>query len=206
MDSVDRQVRGAAHGVDHEMLAAHLPAAWWSTGRPARATPTSPSGAPYLLAATNRRTATDLLWETLAAATPDVPVSVAHVTAGERVGRRRRDGVPDGAVDRGYLALRGHQAAGAVPAQRPLPLSATGRGPVKGCGVTTTDLPLLVLGRGTDLPLRAGRRLPRRPARRVRPRPGRAGPGRQGGARRPGIRARSPLPARRGDRVRRRDR
>ena len=66
-----------------------------------------PSGAPYLLAATNRRTATTLLWETLAATEPDVPVSIDHVTAAN-----------EWAIDvglacgmelwtRGFLALRG---------------------------------------------------------------------------------------------------
>jgi hypothetical protein len=39
-----------------------------------------PGGGPYLLAATNRRTATDLLWETLAASTPGDPVAVSNLT------------------------------------------------------------------------------------------------------------------------------
>jgi hypothetical protein len=39
------------------------------------------TGAPLLLAATNRRTAAALLWESLAAAVPGMPVEVARVTA-----------------------------------------------------------------------------------------------------------------------------
>ena len=52
---------------------------------------------------------------------------------------------------------------------------------------------------------RARRRVPGRPARPVGPRPRRASPGSQGGPWRPGLRARTSLPARRSDPVRRRD-
>ena len=54
--------------------------------------------------------------------------------------------------------------------------------------------------------LRARRRVPGRPARGLRPGPGGARPRGQGATRRAGVRAGPPLPARRGDRVRRRDR
>lgn len=81
MDSVDRRVRGAAHGPDHAVMAAEfrIVVADRSTGQGyvyLRA-----DGSPYLLAATNRRTATDLLWESLAATSPDAVVEVPHVTA-----------------------------------------------------------------------------------------------------------------------------
>ena len=72
--------------------------------------------------------------------------------------------------------------------------------------MTTVELPLLLLGRGDRPRLRARRRVPGRPARGLRPRPGGARHGREGSARRPGVRARPPLPARRGDPVRRRHR
>jgi GNAT superfamily N-acetyltransferase len=107
MNSVDRQVRDAAHGPDHELLTGmrRLLVADRSTG--SGYAYLAPEGGTYLLAATNRRTATDLLWEALAASSPDVPVTVPHVTAAN-----------EWAVDvglacrlelwtRGYLALRG---------------------------------------------------------------------------------------------------
>jgi GNAT superfamily N-acetyltransferase len=80
MNSVDRQVRDAAHGVDHDLLAAtyRLVVVDRSTG--SGYAYVEPGGGPYLLAATNRRTARDLLWETLAASSPDRPVVVPRLT------------------------------------------------------------------------------------------------------------------------------
>ena len=107
MNSVDRQTRGAAHGVDHEVLSRlfRLVVADRTTG--SGYVYVAPGGGSYLLAATNRRTATDLLWEALAGTSPDSPVTVPHITAAN-----------DWAVDvgmacrmelwtSGYLALRG---------------------------------------------------------------------------------------------------
>ena len=78
MDSVDRQTRGAARGSDHDLLA-----------RQDRALVSdSPTGSGYVyagggrvsaLAATNRRTASMLLWAALADSRD--PVALAHVTA-----------------------------------------------------------------------------------------------------------------------------
>jgi GNAT superfamily N-acetyltransferase len=81
MNSVDRQVRGAAHGTDHAVLAASLRLLVVDRPTGSGYAYVRPGGAPYLLAATNRRLATDLLWESLAATSPDVPVTVRHVTA-----------------------------------------------------------------------------------------------------------------------------
>jgi GNAT superfamily N-acetyltransferase len=81
MDSVDRQVRGAAHGRDHEVLARHYRLLVADTMTGSGYAYVTPGGDTYLLAATNRRTATSLLWESLAASSPDEPVTVAHVTA-----------------------------------------------------------------------------------------------------------------------------
>ena len=80
-DSVDRQVRDAAHGVDHQILTAmyRLVVTERTTG--SGYAYVEPGGGPYLLAATNRRTATDLLWETLAASDPDTVTRIGHVTA-----------------------------------------------------------------------------------------------------------------------------
>jgi len=107
MDSVDRQVRDSAHGVDHEILTRlhRLVVADRPTGSGYVYVPEG--GGAYLLAATNRRTATDLLWEALAASTPDRPVTVDHITAANEwavdVGMAARLEL----WTRGYLALRG---------------------------------------------------------------------------------------------------
>ena len=81
LDSVDRQVRDAAHGPDHAWLARsyRLVVVDRSTG--SGYAYVAPGGGPHLLAATNRRTATDLLWETLAASAPEEPLAVSHVSA-----------------------------------------------------------------------------------------------------------------------------
>jgi GNAT superfamily N-acetyltransferase len=107
MDSVDRQVRNAAHGRDHQVLASEFALVVTDGPTGSGYAYLRPGGGPYLLAATNRRTASALLWETLAATSPERPVNVAHVTA-----------VNEWAVDvgmaaglalwtSGYLALRG---------------------------------------------------------------------------------------------------
>lgn len=79
MDSIDRQTRGAAHGSDHEVMLG----CW----RLLVSDTTTGSGYAYadekgnvaLLAATNRRTASRLLWAALADA--DGEVVIPHVTA-----------------------------------------------------------------------------------------------------------------------------
>jgi GNAT superfamily N-acetyltransferase len=107
MDSVDRQARGAAHGPDHAVLLTthRLVVADRTTG--SGYAYVDHGGAPQLLAATNRRTATDLLWECLAATSPAQPVIVRHVTAANEwaldVGLAARLEV----WTSGYLALRG---------------------------------------------------------------------------------------------------
>lgn len=107
MDSVDRQVRGAAHGRDHERLltTSRLIVSDSSTG--SGYAYLTDSGPPMLLAATNRRTAQRLLWEALAATDPDAEVELAHVTAANEwaidVGMAARLDLHQS----GYLALRG---------------------------------------------------------------------------------------------------
>lgn len=106
MNSVDRQVRESAHGVDHEILTSmyRLVVVDRSTG--SGYAYVEPGGGPYLLAATNRRTATDLLWETLAASSPDTPCSISHLSAANEwamdVGMAARMELHS----TGYLALR----------------------------------------------------------------------------------------------------
>lgn len=107
MNSVDRQVRESAHGVDHELLTSmyRLVVVDRSTG--SGYAYVDSGGGPYVLAATNRRTATDLLWETLAASSPDEACSIGHLTAGNEwamdVGMAARLDLHNS----GYLALRG---------------------------------------------------------------------------------------------------
>jgi GNAT superfamily N-acetyltransferase len=107
MDSLDRQRREAAHGVDHPLLAAtfRLVVVDHSTG--SGYAYVDELGQPVLLAASNRRTATRLLWEALASSSPGTPVAVAHVTPANEwavdVGLAARLS----AGSHGYLALRG---------------------------------------------------------------------------------------------------
>ena len=104
MDSIDRRTRGAAHGPDHELMLGlwRLVVSDTSTG----------SGYAYvdhgevaLLAATNRRTATRLLWEALASM--EGHARVPHLTAGHEwaldVGLAARLDLHQ----EGYLARRG---------------------------------------------------------------------------------------------------
>jgi len=106
MDSVDRGTRGAAHGADHAVLAGefHLLVTDRSTG--SGYAYVTDAGSPVLLAATNRRTATDLAWAALAMSSPDVRVEIPHVTAANQwaidVGMAARLDLHQ----LGYLALR----------------------------------------------------------------------------------------------------
>jgi hypothetical protein len=104
MDSIDRATRGAAHGPDHEVMLRSWALLVSDT--------TTGSGYAYveggrvaLLAATNRRTATRLLWAALADAGEET--TVAHVTAANEwaldVGIAARLDIRT----EGYLAVRG---------------------------------------------------------------------------------------------------
>lgn len=105
MDSVDRQVRGAAHGPDHR----YMHKVW----RPIVSDTSTGSGYAYLdekggvalLAATNRRTATRLLWAAIADGGDEQ--TLGHVTAANEwaidVGMAARLELHQ----EGFLALRG---------------------------------------------------------------------------------------------------
>ncbi len=104
MDSIDRRVRGAAHGPDHAWLLSTFRLVVSDTSTGSGYAYHAADGMPALLAATNRRTATTLLWECLAAS--GERVLVPHVTAANEwavdVGLAARlDLVQDG-----YLGLR----------------------------------------------------------------------------------------------------
>lgn len=104
MDSIDRRTRGAAHGPDHPLMAGMWRLVVSDTTTGSGYAYAAADGTPMLLAATNRRTATRLLWECLAAT--DGPARVPHVTAANEwavdVGLAARLDL----VQEGYLALR----------------------------------------------------------------------------------------------------
>ena len=81
-DSVDRRTRGAGHGVDHQLMHATMPMLVVDrTSGSGYCYVEEGGGAPYLLAATNRRTAARLLWAALGTSPVDAPVVVPYVTA-----------------------------------------------------------------------------------------------------------------------------
>lgn len=80
-DSVDRRTRGAGHGVDHTHMVATMPMLVVDRSSGSGYCYLEQGGRPYLLAATNRRTAARLLWAALAASPVGGPVIVPHVTA-----------------------------------------------------------------------------------------------------------------------------
>ena len=104
MDSIDRRVRGAAHGPDHALLLGMFRLVVSDSSTGSGYAFHAADGMPALLAATNRRTAARLLWECLAASGGSV--RVPHVTAANEwaidVGLAARLDL----VQEGYLALR----------------------------------------------------------------------------------------------------
>ena len=107
MNSIDRQVRDSAHGVDHEFLTRmhRLVVIDRSTG--SGYAYVEPGGGPLLLAASNRRTATDLLWESLAASSPAESCTIGRVTVENEWAVDVAMVARMGLNTLGYLALRG---------------------------------------------------------------------------------------------------
>lgn len=106
MDSVDRRTRGAAHGPDHPVLASLFRLVVIDRPSASGYAYLGEGSTPVLLAATDRRTASSLLWEALASAPDDRPVTVPHITAANEwaldVGLAARLSVHQ----LGYLCLR----------------------------------------------------------------------------------------------------
>lgn len=106
MDSIDRRTRGAAHGPDHDLLLQTYRLLVTDRTTGSGYAYVDESGSPVLIAATQRRTATALMWEALAGSDPDTPVDVGHITAANEwaidVGMAARMSLHQ----RGYLALR----------------------------------------------------------------------------------------------------
>ena len=104
MDSIDRRTRGAAHGADHEVMLRLWRLVVSDTSTGSGYAYVDRGGRVALLAATNRRTATRLLWEALASS--DGPTEIGHVTAANEwavdVGMAARLHLHQ----EGYLALR----------------------------------------------------------------------------------------------------
>lgn len=80
MDSVDRRTRGAAHGVDHHLLASLFRLVVIDRPSASGYAYVGQDGSPLLIAATDRRTASSLLWEALASTSPESTVTVPHIT------------------------------------------------------------------------------------------------------------------------------
>lgn len=106
MDSVDRRIRGAGHGPDHEFLLGTCATLVSDVTTGSGYVHVDPARGPQVLAATNRRTATRLLWAALALCEQG-EVGIDYVTGANQwvfdvalpVGLR--------ATTDGYLALRG---------------------------------------------------------------------------------------------------
>jgi ribosomal protein S18 acetylase RimI-like enzyme len=107
MNSIDRQARGAAHLSDHEALMAQFRVIVKETSSSQGYAYVDGGGSPVLVAATTRRTASDLVWEAFASSAPGSTVSLHHVTAANQwaidVGLTARLSVHTS----GYLCVRG---------------------------------------------------------------------------------------------------
>ena len=79
-DSLDRRTRGAAHGPDHALLAEQFRLIVIDHPTGQGYAYVSRTGGVQCLAAESRRAAAALLWESLAAADPDVPVEIPRVS------------------------------------------------------------------------------------------------------------------------------
>jgi len=105
MDSIDRRIRGAAHGLDHPLMIGLWDLLVSETSTGSGYAYVDERGGVALLAATNRRTATRLLWEALARSNSSTPIG--HVTAANEwavdVGLAARLELHT----EGYLGLRG---------------------------------------------------------------------------------------------------
>jgi GNAT superfamily N-acetyltransferase len=105
MDSIDRRIRGAAHGPDHPLMIGLWDLLVSETSTGSGYAYVDERGGVALLAATNRRTATRLLWEALARSNSSTPIG--HVTAANEwavdVGLAARLELHT----EGYLGLRG---------------------------------------------------------------------------------------------------
>jgi GNAT superfamily N-acetyltransferase len=106
LNSIDRRTRGAAHLDDHELLLDQFRLVVTDHSTASGYAYVDADGSPVLLAATDRRTASGLMWEALASSAPGAQVSVRHITAANAwaldVGLAARLAIHQS----GYLCLR----------------------------------------------------------------------------------------------------
>ena len=105
MDSVDRRTRGAGHGPDHLFLQATSRLVVSDTTTGSGYAYVEPDGRLALLAATNRRTATRLLWAVIADGGPEQ--TLRHVTAANAWAVEVAMSARLDLHTHGYLGLRG---------------------------------------------------------------------------------------------------
>ena len=101
------RTRGAAHLGDHELLLDQFRLVVTDHTTGSGYAYVDDDGVPVLVAATNRRTASGLVWEALASSAPGAQVQVRHITAANAwaldVGLAARMAI----YTDGYLCLRG---------------------------------------------------------------------------------------------------
>jgi GNAT superfamily N-acetyltransferase len=107
LDDLDRRRRGAAHGPDHEILAAHLRLVVLTTPGGAGYAYLNDAGEPRLVCAADEGTATTLLWHVVATAPSADDYAIAHVTAANHWAIDLALAVRLAPETDGYLALRG---------------------------------------------------------------------------------------------------
>jgi GNAT superfamily N-acetyltransferase len=107
LDSLDRRVRDAAHGPDHEVLLAQNRLVVVDRPSGSGYAYVAPDGRPAVVCASSRRVAAALLWEAVASAPEDADLTIPHVTAANEwavdVGLAAGLAVHTA----GYLAVRG---------------------------------------------------------------------------------------------------
>lgn len=107
LDSLDRQRRDAAHGPDHAVLLAQNRLVVVDRPSGSGYAYVAADGRPAVVCASSRKVASELLWEAIASAPADVPVTVPHITAANEwaidVGLAAGLAVHTA----GYLAVRG---------------------------------------------------------------------------------------------------
>lgn len=106
MDSVDRRTRGAGHGPDHQLFVDTCATLVSDTSTGSGYVHIDPARGPQVLAATNRRTATRLLWAALALCGED-EISIDYVTGANQWVFDVAFAARLVAGQTGYLALRG---------------------------------------------------------------------------------------------------
>lgn len=106
LDSLDRRTRGAAHGPDHAAMGRSARLLVIDRAAGSGYAYVDPAGAPVCLAATDRRAASALVWEGLAASDPGVPVEIPHVSPANTWALDVATAARLSIYTRGLLALR----------------------------------------------------------------------------------------------------